>query len=72
MNGSTENGSEKLLELGKDAFLHPPSSKFVSKKICLGGRTLNIMWLTKDSDTAAEEEQEFKVLVERLYKTCRR
>ena len=79
-----ENGSEQQLELGKDAFSHPPSFNiFLERimsddleehdgKISIGSRSITNLRSADEIDAVAEEEQELETLVERLAKTCTR
>ena len=39
-------------------------------KVSIGGRNITNLWFADDIDALAEEEQELKVLVESLDKTC--
>ena len=71
-----ESGSEQQLELGRNAFAHPPSLTFCERipsdalkehigKV-IGGRTITNLKSIDENHALAEEEQEFEALVESL------
>ena len=73
MAAARENDAEQQLELGKDAFYHPPSSTFFKRilsdtmeehdgKVSIGGRTVTNLRFD------GIEEQELEALVESLEK----